>query len=57
MIVPLFDDPREGSFATSKFMLLGRLNFSNLLKACFLSYFEFGLLPPPQRQLLMGFPW
>ncbi len=43
MAIPSFNGPRGGSFTTSEILPLdGCLSFTNLLKACFLSYFEFG---------------
>ncbi len=41
MAIPTFDDPKEGSFATSKVLTLnGRLNFSNFFMAYLFSYFK-----------------
>jgi hypothetical protein len=41
MVIPTFNGPREGSFATFEFLPLnGYLSFSNLLMAYFFSYFK-----------------
>ncbi len=56
MAIPLFDGPQEGSYATFKFMLLGRLSFSNLFKACLFSYFEFGFIASTSKAITNGTP-
>jgi hypothetical protein len=57
VVIPSFDSPREGIFATSKLMPLDdRLIFSNLLKVYFLSYSEFGFTTSTSKLATNGTP-
>ncbi len=45
MAIPSFEGPNEGSSTTFELLPLdGRLSFSSFLKACLLSYCEFGFI-------------
>jgi hypothetical protein len=57
MAIPSYDGPKEGSSATSKLLPLnGHLNFSSLIMACLLSYYEFGSTTFTLKAAMDGIP-
>jgi len=57
VVILSFDGPRENSSTTFElFPLDGHLSFSSLLKAYFISYFEFGSITSTSKVVMDGAP-